>query len=760
MTALSPTLVAARATSTPRHSDTGDSSIFGRHPSSQGSSSVATLPDGFQDTTVFTGLTYPTIVRFSPDGRVFVGEKSGLIKVFDSLSDPTPTIFADLTTNVDDYWDRGMLGLALPPDFPTIPYVYVLFTFDAPIGGHAPTWSDACPTPPGPTTDGCVVSGRLSRLQASGDVMVGPEEVLIEDWCQEFPSHSVGDLQFGQDGALYVSGGEGASFLSEDYGQYGYPQKNPCGDPPAGIGGNEKKPTAEGGALRSQDLQSPADPTALSGSILRVDPATGAALPDNPLYGSTDLNARRIVAYGERNPFRFTLRPGTTEAWVGNVGWGRWEEIDRVVNPTDPTLEDFGWPCYEAVSVEYGSLNLCNTFTQTPPYYYYAHGAPVVPGEDCPNGDSSITGLAFSVDGTYPSQYDGGLFFADYSRNCIWMMFPGINGLPDPANIIAFEEGAASPVDLEIGPGNDLFYADFIGGTIRRITYSSGNQAPTAVATANPTFGPSPLLVQFDGTGSSDPDPGDTLTYAWDLDGDGQYDDSTSSQPSYTYLTEGTYAAALQVTDSHGATSTAPVPISVDNGPPTAFIDTPLPSLTWTVGQVIAFAGHATDPDEGTLPPSGLSWTLIIHHCPISCHIHIVQSWTGVDSGSFAAPDHEYPSYLELKLTATDSGGLQSVTSVLLYPQTVQLGFQSKPKGLQLTAGTITKTAPFRQKFIIGSNVTITAISPQTIQGKTYVFDHWSDGGAQTHAIVAGTGPTTYQAFFVRQSLDPPRRLR
>ena len=82
---------------------------------------AAALPTGFQETTVFSGLTQPTAVRFAPDGRVFVAEKSGLIKVFDGLADTTPTIFADLRTNVHNFWDRGLLGLALAPELPDRP---------------------------------------------------------------------------------------------------------------------------------------------------------------------------------------------------------------------------------------------------------------------------------------------------------------------------------------------------------------------------------------------------------------------------------------------------------------------------------------------------------------------------------------------------------------------------------------------------------------------------------------------------------------
>ena len=102
---------------------------------------------------------------------MFVAQKNGVVKLFASLSATTPITFADLRPKVDDYWDRGLLGMALAPNFPTDPYLYVLYAYDAPIGGTAPTWNDACPTPPGPTTDGCVISARLVRIQVSGDTI-------------------------------------------------------------------------------------------------------------------------------------------------------------------------------------------------------------------------------------------------------------------------------------------------------------------------------------------------------------------------------------------------------------------------------------------------------------------------------------------------------------------------------------------------------------------------------------------------------------
>jgi glucose/arabinose dehydrogenase len=447
-------------------------------------SATASQPPGFSESVVFSGLTEPTAIRFSPDGRVFVAEKGGVIKVFDSLTDKTPTVFADLRTQVYNFADRGLLGLALDPDFPAKPYVYALYTYDAAIGGTAPRWGspgvteDPCPTPPGPRVDGCVVSGRLVRLQASGDKMTGSEKVLINGWCQQYTSHSIGDLQFGPGRALYVSGGEGAAWWRNDYGQLG---GNPCGDPPGGVGGAMTPPTAEGGALRAQSLRRPAgEPTDLDGTILRVNPSTGSALPDNPLASSSDANARRIVVSGLRNPYRFVIRSG--ELWIGDVGQGSVEEIDRVNHPTASPVKNFGWPCYEGAnpqpSYQAAGLNICKGLYAHPgvaskPFYGYRHANQVVPGESCPTGGSAISGMAFYPGGPYPAEYDGALFFSDAVRGCIWVMerAPG-TGTPSPSHIKTFVAPASAPVDLQKGPDGNLYYVDVYGGTVRKITYT------------------------------------------------------------------------------------------------------------------------------------------------------------------------------------------------------------------------------------------------------------------------------------------------
>jgi PKD repeat protein len=289
-------------------------------------------------------------------------------------------------------------------------------------------------------------------------------------------------------------------------------------------------------------------------------------------------------------------------------------------------------------------------------------------------------------------------------------------------------------------------------GTVHRITYTAANQPPTAAITASPTNGPAPLTVSFDGTGSSDPE-AKPLSYSWDLNGDGTFGDAMGPTASYTYTTAGVYHPSLRVTDDQGANDTASVTVTVGNTAPAAVIDSPPSSLTWKVGDTINFSGHATDAQDGTLPASALSWSLILHHCftPTDCHTHLIQTVKGVSSGSVTAPDHEYPCWLELQLTATDSGGLTSTASVRLDPKTVVLTFRTNPGGLvlsDLVVNEAPRTTPFSVTVVVGSANSVSAPSPQRFNKSTYNFTSWSDGGPQSHTITAPAVNTTYTATY------------
>ena len=282
-----------------------------------------------------------------------------------------------------------------------------------------------------------------------------------------------------------------------------------------------------------------------------MNPDTGAASADNPAIGDADPNRRRIVAYGFRNPFRFTFRPGTGEIWSGDVGWNTYEEINRTQNLAQ--VRNYGWPCYEGVPRmgSYDSLNIdsCETL------YTQGAGAVTAPvlrlqprgegrhGRDVHDGlIVDLRPRASTRAATFPAAYQDALFFSDYSRNCIWVAAQGRRRAA----------GHEHPPDLR-RPGQRSGVAHAGAGRralLRRPARAARSAAspPTTArrpraSSPTPTSGVAPLTVNFDGTTSSDPD-GQALTYAWDLDGDGAYDDSTAATPSFTYTAAGTVHGA------------------------------------------------------------------------------------------------------------------------------------------------------------------------------------------------------------------------
>jgi hypothetical protein len=180
-------------------------------------------------------------------------------------------------------------------------------------------------------------------------------------------------------------------------------------------------------------------------------------------------------------------------------------------------------------------------------------------------------------------------------------------------------------------------------------------------------------------------------------------------------------------------------------------IDSPGSSLTWKVGDVINLSGHATDTQDGTLPADALKWSLIMHHCstPSDCHTHTLQTFTGA-SGSFTAPDHEYPCWLEVQLSATDSGGLTTTTSLRLDPKTVVLTFKTNPGGLVLSPSfnATARPTPFSVTVVARSAKSVSAPPSQTFNKSTYAFVSWSDGGQIAHTITAPEVNTTYTATY------------
>jgi glucose/arabinose dehydrogenase len=566
-------------------------------------------------------------LAFAPDGRMFVWQKNGVVRVIKN-GQMLPTPFIDLSAKVNTFDDRGFWGLAFDPQFATNGRVYLSYTFE----------NAGNPNSTAPRT------ARLTRVTAdpaNPDVALPGSEVVIlgsvgTPPCSALPasadcigsdagSHTLGSLHFAADGTLFVGVGDGSD--------------------------------GDALSLRAQDLNSP------NGKILRIRP-DGTAPPDNPYYDGTNSWRSRVWLRGVRNPFGFSLQPETGEIWFGEVGWNTWEEVNH-----GGAGSNFGWPCYEGNGPQPFFQNnfpaQCGALTGvTPPFFTYDHGS----------GSAVIGGPIYSGT-TYPEQYRGNFFFADYSGNFIKRVV--FDADHHPVSVQPFATDIQSPVALTQGPDGLIYYLSFTTGEIRRIRYDG----PVAKAAASPTFGPSPLSVSFSSAGSSVPG-GGSLSFLWDF-GDGTT--STVANPSHTYTTSTPrrFTARLTVTAASGASSTDVVDVVVGSVPPTPTITAPTNGTTVLPGETVQYQGSATDPEDGALTGSALTWTVLLHH---NTHVHTFVGGTG-SSGSFMAEDHgDIGTFsYEIILEATDSTGLKGSTSVTL-PVGNDTAAPSAPAGLTATA--------------------------------------------------------------------------
>jgi glucose/arabinose dehydrogenase len=687
----------------------------------------------FISETYVGGMTQPVDIDWATDGRAFVALKYGVVRVIEN-GHLLPTPFIDISDEVNNYWDRGLLGIALHPSYPITPYVYLLYVYDPPELTGAPFDAD------GPDGGGQRVS-RLIRVTAyltdtniadpnSAVVILGKNSTYanignpadkdgegggvscdsggtpIEDCIPaDGPSHSIGSVRFGIDGSLFTSNGDSSPFF-----------------------------LADTRSLRALNVDS------LAGKVMRIRPDTGEGYPDNPFYdGNAASNRSRVWSMGLRNPFRFTVHPETNEPFVGDVGWETWEEINTGKGA------NFGWPCYEGddsgsarqpLFEIYGGSVCQDLYALEPngvdaPLHSYPHAG---------QGAAALAGVFYQ--GTaYPDEYRDVLFIADYNRD--WIKYLTFDQYSDATvhDFLSHVSDHKGIVQLKEGPDGNIYYVVINPGgegLVRRIRYTDD---PIARAGATPTNGYPPLAVQFSSAGSSDPnEDAFSLTYAWAF-GDGGT--GSGASPLHTYTVSSTYTALLTVTNSVGGTGTDSVVVVVGNLAPTATILAPLDGATYIVSHTVTFSGTAIDLEDGTVPSGDLSWEVLIHH---NQHTHpnfVNATGTG---GDLVPPDHGDNSWLEICLTATDGGGLQGKDCVEIFPQTAVYTFTTNPPGLQLIYDGAYYTTPFTATIPISTSRSVSAPLVQAGLG----FESWSDGGDANHIIAIDSKGGTLVANYRR----------
>jgi glucose/arabinose dehydrogenase len=657
-------------------------------------SAAPSLPPGFTRAPISTGFGEFELVNFKflPSGEILAAGKCGSLRrvalTGSSVALPTLPVYCN--------GDRGLLGIDLAPDFETSRRVYTLYNYQRNDGrswARLSYWTANSATAPTALANEVVVIDDLPSFSGTGAT------------CDD--SHTIGTVIAAPDGSLFVGNGDASSYCPVD-------------------------PSA----LDSYDLASP------RGKILRVK-ADGTGFTSNPFFEPANPSSwrSRIFASGARNPFRFDLRPGTETLYVGDVGWTQYEEIS-VVRSNGANL---GWPCWEGPSGfrnTYSSRSECQTA--------YSTMTPVEPIHTWPHNGSeaAAVGGTFYTGDTYPADYRGAFFFADYAQNRIWTLRTDDNdNVVRPPEAGGFASDIGAPVAFESGPGGDIFYADLLTSTIYRIRYAPGNRAPVAQIAVDRTAGPTPLTVQFDGRGSYDLD-GENLSYAWTF---GNGATSNLANPAITYNTAGTFTATLTVTDLLGLTSSSSVVITPGNNPPVLTVQTPPLGSTFAVGQSLDLTATATDVEDGTLAPASITFSTVQRHCPYggSCHAHpgpIVGEQQSPGRLVCVINDHGDDSYLEAIVTARDSRGATATQIVRVEPRYRNLAVASSSGNVPIDINSSTNLSHPTMKLVAGSQNSI--IPPAVYQDRMFVG--WADGGPRERVLTMPDANLTLTAIYTR----------
>lgn len=292
-----------------------------------------------------SGLNRPVNLKHAGDSRLFAAEQDGIIKIINSDGSVNSTPFLDIDTRVNSSGsEQGLLGLAFHPNYATNGYFFVNYI----------------------NNSGNTVVSRFSRDSSNPSIADPNSELIILSFSQPFSNHNGGELQFGPDGYLYISSGDG--------GSGGDPQDN------------------------GQDLGT------FLGKILRIDVNNSTTsnpydIPaDNPFVGTAGAN-EEIWAYGLRNPWKFSFDRSNGDIWIADVGQDAFEEINNA--PGSAAGLNYGWRCYEG-SATYNTTGCPSSSSLTFPVAEYGNH----------NIYCSITG-GYRYRGSEFPNFNGLYFFAD-----------------------------------------------------------------------------------------------------------------------------------------------------------------------------------------------------------------------------------------------------------------------------------------------------------------------------------------------------------
>ena len=515
---------------------------------------------------------------------------------------------------------------------------------------------------------------RLIRVKASGNYAdPSTTETLFEGPLLAGTSHNGGAMVFGQDGKLYLSIGDGLLV--------------------ADAASNES----------------------VLGKILRLND-DGTIPTDNPFYQQNSGIYRAIYASGFRNPFSLAIQPGTGRIYSCDVGSEFYEEVNHI-----QAGKFYGWNFLEGYQT---GQNLPANYQD--PVYAYSHSI-----------GCAVVGASFynPPSPTFPSEYHGRFFFADYCKNYIKYLDPetgGVEGtfateIDRPIVIMTGNDGSLYYISRGgVGGGSEDDNTSSLEGILWKVEY---------VGDGAPVFSKHPkdllVVVGENATFSAQANGSATIEYSWTIDGSPVPD---VNEPSLLIenlmLSDSGKVIQCLATNGFGQIESLEAVLSVtSNQRPEPEITRPLADLKYAAGEPFQFEGRAEDPESGLLSPDALSWRIDIHH---DDHTHPgMAAISGAAEGEFTLPvigETAENIWLRVYLSATDPASLTKTVYRDIYPDLVTLSFESNPEDIAIRLDGKTNFAPFNSSSVRGIRRLIEAPRMVDIDNTPYVFDSWNTG--------------------------------
>lgn len=710
---------------------------------------LAAVPSGFTDTLFAAGFGDRLIaMQFSPDGRLFVSEKGGKVRIVKNGT-LLPTPYVTIAVNTSE--ERGLYGVEFDPNYVTNRFVYIYYTNTS-------------------------QKNRISRFTTdptNPDIALPNSELILIDNIDSGIYHQGGALHFGPDGKLYIGVGD------------------------ATVSSN------------GQNLNT------LPGKILRIN-SDGTIPSDNPFVGQAGKRGE-IWAYGLRNPYTFAFQPGTGLMYINDVGNSTWEELNvgqKGANYGWPTCEgvcstpNMVNPIYAyshngaSAAITGAAFNTGNNFPAqyANDYFFGDYSQDFIKSFDIQTQQAT----SFGTQTMYPADLrfgpDGLLYYMSVELKQIHRISYGAAPTPTPlpgSGQVTLTETDDDHVSAGAPTTNYAFspkmYVVSPSGAINNIFLKFNLSSLAGKVITNASF-------KFKTT--TDSGSGSSATQNFKLVNDNSWTESSlnynnqpamtttlatlATTPSNTLVTVpltpsviqpkvgGLFSMGISATGANDVmffyskdnatdkpqlvinyTDPTPTPTPTPVGqPPVPVINLPTIGTTFRAGDDINYSGSATDPDEGLLSASHLTWEVLFHH---QTHTHpYMDPVTGTSSGTLHIADtgEESPDiWYRFHLKATDSTGRTSEVTRDITPLKSNFTLDTIPTGLTVYVDGHPKTTPTTIQGVVNFNREISTDAVQNQGGNTYGFDSWSDGGAIDHIISTPETDTTYIATFTQS--DP-----